>query len=317
MAENQQDPPLTPRQRKVATELGILKERIAEAICSDGREENMLPVKLSKAMIDRALRDMDASMREDTARKIAETSRHVQSYIGNEGPIWFADTYGIDTLRFRANKRPALARVVAAIERQAVRNEMALLRYDAARQLSMPWVRKPEPPEPNPNPFTQEAVNALFRERERMSSEPIYRAMSTEWEDICELVLWAERAVTAFDAGRDATYDVAHALRCKHELARKKNEALYHKAFDQPRQRMREAKRQQRAELKSRDEALCTLAAQIWMKQPTWGANAIADRLFRQGATHGLSARRVRQIIGPALKTLATKSTMANESLSS
>jgi len=60
---------------------------------------------------------------------------------------------------------------------------------------------------------------------------------------------------------------------------------------------MRKVKQQQHAELASRDAALCTRAAQIWMKQPTWGSNAIAKRLCQDHARMALSPSRVRRII--------------------
>src|SRR5262249_55030734 len=158
------------------------------------------------------------AIRDDTARKIREAAQAVQTFMGMDGPVRFTKVYGLETLRSRAQERPDLGRIVAAIEHQAVRNEMALLRYYTARRLSLPWMRKPESPLKG-DPHSKEYAEQLLAERARMCADPIYRAEQGEWDGLCEVVLWAERAVTALDAGRNATYHVAHAFACYNKLA--------------------------------------------------------------------------------------------------
>jgi hypothetical protein len=277
-----------PTKRAMAAEIGLVSWLVPR-ILEDGEAVIFQPARLPKRLIDTALRALPKYIRDHTAKLIADARAGVQSEMQPHGPLSMTELH-LGELRSRARVRPSLRPIVAILERQSLRNEMALLRYLTARQIS--WM--PKPAERKLDPFSPEGVEAIYAHRREMTSNPAARACHNQPWHLDNVVRWTERAVVALHAGRD----VAQAYSAKLAVVSDANDGLAHTYIDRPRSRIRQEARErhaaERPALEARDARLRAQAAELRQRHPTWSNSAIAQHLAK---SNELAPRTIRRVI--------------------
>src|SRR5262245_53066495 len=155
---------------------------------------------LSPAAIAAALRGMPVRVRSSVEDRIAEARRRAHDTTGHPDPMAFgAPTH--DILARQERRWPLLAPVVAAIEREATRAELARLRESVALELRRT---------PSAAPDIPAGVNGVYEYRRNLAN-PVFRARVNRRGHLEELSRWSQRGIAVLDAGKDATYAVARA----------------------------------------------------------------------------------------------------------
>lgn len=284
-----------PTKRAMAAEIGLVSWLVPR-ILEDGEAVIFQPARLPKRLIDTALRTLPKYIREHTAKLIADARAGVQSEMQPHGPLSMTELH-LGELRSRARVRPSLRPIVAILERQSLRNEMALLRYLTARQIS--WM--PKPVERKLDPFSPEGVEAIYAHRREMTSNPAARARHNRPWHLDDVLRWTERAVVALDAGRDAAHAVAQAYSARLSVVAEANDGLAHTYIDRPRSRIRQEARErhaaERPAREARDARLRAQAAELRQRHPTWSTSAIAQHLAK---SNELAPRTIRRVISNA-----------------
>lgn len=281
------------RRRARAAALG-LHDWIAREVLRAGHDDILRPVRLPRGIIDRALRDVLPDEREFVRATVHRARCAVESVVSNAGPLAMS-ALELRQLASAARQWPSLAPVVAALQGQAVRNELALLRYDMARDLSVL-------PPPAAAPASVDAEE-IYAKRAKVASNPIARAQLLRWSRVRGVLVWSERAVGALDRGDDATYAVAQAFRARLELVTDVEDALFHKA-DAPRRVGRQGARERHArERPERDALNATLRAEADAYRARHPGCSDAQAARHLAKTWKLAQRTIRRLIAKKLAT--------------
>jgi len=258
-------------------------DQLAREIERAGQEDIARPVDLPPALVTEALQCLPLPERSRAAENIEAAKQAMVTELGDDGPLHFAEHKINDLVRF-ARDSPALQPVVAVLQRHAVRNELARLRWNTARRL----LYRPPPAPPSHDLKTNEGAERYWKYRNQLNSNPAVRARHNQLARLKEFLLWCEKAVTALDAGEDAAYAVAQAYRSHVDLLGEANDGLHHVHVEEPRQRGRQGGREAAARIRKeyldpRDALYRAAAEQLRKKRPGLSDRAIADTLHRRG----------------------------------